>query len=161
MLQENIFRSAKPEDDDFVFGLYLQRRTDEIAAFGWDQGAEQSFLKMQFDMRRKAYRMRYPRADHRIIQTDGVPVGEMIVYRAENSLGLVDISISKEFRGRGIGAEAIRLLQNEADAEHLPIILHVDRINLDAQRLYQRIGFVVTDDSDEVTIEMKWTGNQM
>lgn len=161
MLQEIIFNRAKPEDDYFLFALYVERRSGEIAGLGWSDADVNAFLRMQFDMRRKSYEMRYPGAEYRIIQSEGLPLGEMIVHRTGKTLALVDITVSAEFRGRGVGARAIRILLQEANDANLPVILHVDRANPDAQRLYQRLGFVVTNDSDQLWVEMKWPGNKL
>ncbi|MEQ1605020.1 MAG: GNAT family N-acetyltransferase [Pyrinomonadaceae bacterium] len=153
---EIAFRKANDEDAEFLYGLYAEKRDDEIACFGWSQSETLSFLKMQFDLRRKAYEMRYPHAEYRVIQLSEGPVGEMIVYRTRNLLTLVDITVSGEVRGRGIGTEAIRRLQNEALEAHSGVVLHVDSTNPRAQRLYQRLGFVGTGEPDQVSIEMRW-----
>ncbi|MEQ1644512.1 MAG: GNAT family N-acetyltransferase [Pyrinomonadaceae bacterium] len=156
MLQDIIFRRAEPNDEDFLFSQYLERRSPELAGLGWGDREVHSFLKMQYEMRRQAYHGRYPKAEYRVIQLGKIAVGQMIVHRTEDLITLVDVSISSEFRGRGIGAGSIRRLQNEAEQAGVPIILHVDRTNFDARKLYIALDFAVTHDTDQVSVEMKW-----
>ena len=71
---------------------------------------------------------------------DGEPAGRLYVARWKKELRIVDIALLPEHRGRGIGAELLRELLEEADAAGKPVTIHVEREN-PAMGLYQRLGF--------------------
>jgi ribosomal protein S18 acetylase RimI-like enzyme len=145
--------AATSDDQDFLRKLYYTTRTDEVSAFGWNESEQDSFLNMQFEMQQRAYAMQFPAAECSIILFDGVPVGRLIVDRSGDAVSLTDITVAPEFRGRGIGSRLIGRLQGEGKA----IVLNVDKQNADARRLYQRLGFTETGET-ELAYSMRWDG---
>ena len=148
------FRAVQDEDQEFLLRLYASSRTD-LGMFGWDRAAEQAFLKMQFEMQSRSYAMQFPTALHSIIVLRNEPAGRLIVDQRDDAVSLVDITISPEFRSRGIGAAVIRGLQDEAGGRGVPLVLAVDRGNPRALELYIRLGFIPTEEN-EMTIWMRW-----
>ncbi len=146
-------REVKSDDDEFLLGLYQATRRDEVAAFGWSEAEQNSFLTMQFEMQARAYAMQSPNADRSIILCDGVPAGRLIVDRSGETVSLIDIAVLPAFRGRGIASQLITLLKKESGT----ILLSVDKANASARRLYKRHGFVITGES-EFAFEMQWAG---
>jgi ribosomal protein S18 acetylase RimI-like enzyme/SAM-dependent methyltransferase len=145
-------REAAPGDEEFLRTLYRTTRREEVAAFGWPDEAQDSFLTMQFEMQKNAYAIQYPNADHRIILADGVPAGRIIVDRSGEITSLTDISVLPAFRGRGIASQLIARLKSESKT----IVLNVDKRNNLARRLYEKLGFVATSES-ELGFAMRWT----
>jgi ribosomal protein S18 acetylase RimI-like enzyme len=141
------------DDQEFLFRLYASTRLHEIAAFGWPEPQQQSFLLMQFNAQQRWYEMSYGQADHQIIEQEGVPIGRLMVLRQLGSVLLVDIAVLPEFRGQGIGGELIRQLIRECDQKKLPLRLQVQKVN-PAQRLYERLGFTRTGE-DQMYIQME------
>jgi len=60
---------------------------------------------------------------------------------------LHQMQILPEFKSKGIGAELIRQTILRSEKIHKPITLFVVK-NTPAKSLYERFGFVVTDDSE-------------
>lgn len=61
---------------------------------------------------------------------------------------LDDFSVSTPCRGRGIGTALLKAAEQYARDRGIPqVVLHVEKSNLRARRLYKRSGF--TDDKDE------------
>ena len=58
---------------------------------------------------------------------------------------LVDIAFLPQACGRGFGEGVIRSLQAAAEQTHAPLTLTVQQINIKAQRLYTRLGFIVEE----------------
>lgn len=144
-------RKVLAEDDDFLRRLYRTTRADEVAAFGWSEAEQDSFIKMQFEMREASYAMQYPAAEHSVVLVDGVQAGRIIVDRSGDVTSLTDIALLPEFRGRGFASRLIGGLQKETNA----IVLSVDKENTAAMRLYEKHGFVVTGET-EFTFAMRW-----
>jgi ribosomal protein S18 acetylase RimI-like enzyme len=68
------------------------------------------------------------------------------VERRVTEIFLSQIELLPAFQGQGIGSQLITDLMDEARQQNLPITLQVLKVN-PAQRLYQRLGFVVTGET--------------
>ena len=102
-------------------------------------------------------RSRYPTAQLLVVTADGSDVGRLYRTEAEGSeLWLLDVALLPEWRGRGIGSRLVTNLVAEADARGVRLCLHVNRTNR-ARQLYERLGFVVTGES-ELTLRMEHPG---
>jgi ribosomal protein S18 acetylase RimI-like enzyme len=146
-------RPATPEDEAFLLEVYAGTRLDELAGLDWSEDQKQAFIKMQFLARERSY----PRSDNRIILLDGRPVGRMMVDRGEEAILLRDIALLPEYRNAGIGSRLIQELMTEATVAGKPIVLHVVSTS-PAVRLYERLGFRITGESEPATayFEMQW-----
>ena len=131
-----------PDDEDFLWRLYDQPRTPEVAAFGWPPEQQEAFLRMQYRARRGSYDTAYPAAERRILLENGVPAGAMIVDRNHREIRLVDIALCgaseprlRRARNRGSdpsGGELDSPFAPQRPARGNPAI-----------RLYQRLGLVL------------------
>ena len=70
------------------------------------------------------------------------------VHHEENPyIYLDDFSVTKEYRSNGIGSGMIQVAESYAEEIHIPaILLHVEKSNTAAFRLYQRLGYAVQED---------------
>jgi ribosomal protein S18 acetylase RimI-like enzyme len=144
-----------PEDEAFLQDLYASTRREEVAAWGWEPAQQDAFLHMQFQMQRRAYAMQFAAADHRLILHDGIPAGCLLVARLPDAIRLVDIALLPQFQGHGLGTAAITALQAESAAADKPLRLTVRPENQGARRLYERLGFTVTAQTD-LDETMEW-----
>lgn len=141
-------RPVEPGDEGFLHRVYAAARADEIAPFGWSEAQRDAFMMMQSTLQRRSWEAQFPRVDRAVVLVDGAPAGRMYVDRSGASLQLVDIALLPEHRGAGVGGRLIRALLTEADRTGKPVCLHVARDNRRARRLYERLGFVVTQRSE-------------
>jgi ribosomal protein S18 acetylase RimI-like enzyme len=148
-------RPAGDDDCEFLYRVYVGARAGEFAALSWSGPQLDAFLRMQFNAQQAAYRGAFPNARHSIILCDGEPAGRLLVARTDEGLRLVDISLLPERRGAGVGAALIKELQDEAGREGVPLRLQVLKTN-PALRLYERLGFKVTEDTG-AGFQMEWT----
>jgi ribosomal protein S18 acetylase RimI-like enzyme len=149
-------RAATALDDDFLMEVFASTREAELAALP-DPAIASGFIKMQFDVQRRSYKAAHPRAENRIIGFQGNEIGRILVDYAPPEIRLVDISLLKEFRARGVGSFIIRALINEAVEAGKPLTLSVYSFN-PALHLYERLGFSKTGE-DGLYIEMRWDGD--
>ena len=68
---------------------------------------------------------------------------------------IVDVALLPSYRGRSLGARLIGDIQQQAAATGCIVSIHVEAHN-PAQRLYERLGFVVAEDLG-VYRRMEWT----
>jgi GNAT superfamily N-acetyltransferase len=144
-------RPLDSSDEFFLFQVYASTRADEMALISWPPDVEEAFLRIQFRAQNQHYHTAYPQAIYQIIEWDGIPVGRIILNRADSLTSLVDISLLPAYRGQGFGTALISSLQ----AENNSIRLHVLKSN-PALNLYQRLGFVFKSE-DELYLEMEWS----
>lgn len=83
---------------------------------------------------------------------EGATIGFALLHRfEEGSWFLWDYAIDKDFQNRGLGARALRELIEYMRKNHGMRVMTTTYImgNEQAKRLYERVGFVVTDVVDE------------
>lgn len=78
---------------------------------------------------------------------DEALVGEASIMVSESGAYCERIDINEEYRNQGIGTEALKLLSREFGT------VTVAPDNEDAQRLYERIGYDVTDKGDNWSVD--------
>ncbi len=149
-----LLRPALPPDEIFLFELYASTRADEMAACGWPPEQQQAFLRQQYAARRAAYQTSFPGAMQSIVHVGGGKIGAITVHHAESEIRLVDLALMPAHRGKGVGRTLVEELLAEARSAGMPVTLHVFKNNA-AQRLYRRLGFVVTGSKGEYTA-MAW-----
>lgn len=148
-------RASGPEDEGFLYQVYASTRAEEVAAFGWNEAQQTAFLRMQFGAQQRAYQWQFPGAEHSVILADGEAIGRLIVVKTDGEIRLTDITLLPARRNAGVGTSLIKELQAQAATERLPLRLRVMKENVAARRLYERLGFTTTDESD-THLMMEW-----
>lgn len=138
-------RPTEDGDQAFLFQLYRDTRSKEMAGWGWDATQQQSFLELQFRARTISYSA-YPNIEHSIILGGVHPIGRLVISRMENEIRLVDIALVSKARGNGVGTKLIADLIVTAQSENKPLRLHVEKFNR-AVQLYWRLGFQLLEDT--------------
>ncbi|NNF07464.1 MAG: GNAT family N-acetyltransferase, partial [Candidatus Eisenbacteria bacterium] len=129
-------------------------RAEEMASWGWSEAQQTAFLNHQHTMRENQYQSLYKEALHQLILLEDKPVGRRLVGFTDTEITLVDIALLSEHRGKGIGSQLIRELQDRAESEGKALILSVTAENR-ARILYERLGFLVTKDGG-MYLSMRW-----
>lgn len=142
-------REALPSDQAWLAALYAEVRHDEVASFGWDAASAGRFLAQQFAAQQAGYRAAWPQSRCMIVeQGEGTDpsvdfrIGRFWVDRSAGVSRVLDISLLRAWRGRGIGTQVLRSFLDEADRSEQPVLLQVADGN-PARRLYERCGFEV------------------
>jgi GNAT superfamily N-acetyltransferase len=143
-------RSARPDDEDFLFELFRQTVGDELAMLG------DAMLRMQFKAQLLTYSAQFPAAEHQIIMLDERAIGRVLVERSESENRGVDIALLREYRNGGIGKMLVQELLDEAARAGKPFRISVVKSN-PALHLYQRLGFKTTGDTGTQFL-MEWVG---
>ena len=107
------------------------------ATWGWDENTQRQRQQEEF----AAY-------TYQVIEVAGQSVGTCIVRREPDCFYLSGLYLLPEYQGRGLGSLVLQSLLSEGEAHKLPIRLRVLRVNSHAQRLYERHGFTVTDETE-------------
>ncbi len=139
------YRPYAAEDFDFIEALYRSTRDEELALSGWPEAAKTEFLAQQHRAQHQHYQAHYPDAERLILERDGTPIGRLYVDAWPLELRIVDISLMPAVRGQGIGEAVLRDVIAWAEDQAKGVSIHVEKFN-PARRLYQRLGFVMTED---------------
>lgn len=150
--------SLRPEvEADAAFRLALFRVS---RGPGWDQvplppDLLTKIMEQQFRAQVQGYATAFPDARLEIIEVEGAPAGRLATYRGPGGVHLIDIALTPERRGQGVGGAILRALMDEAAALAAPLTLQVALDNLDAQRLYHRLGFAAQS-ADGTHLALRW-----
>ncbi|TCO48360.1 ribosomal protein S18 acetylase RimI-like enzyme [Kribbella antiqua] len=90
-----------------------------------------------------------------VVELDDRPVGRLRVSRTVESIELCGIQLLSRVQNRGIGTAIITALQSEAAGAGIPLDLGVEKDNLNARRLYDRLGFTKIGE-DEREDKLRW-----
>lgn len=149
-------RPEQAADELFIFRLFACGRPDLewITGIGKDQKTE--LLVQQFQCEHEQLRRDYPSAEYSIILLEGNPVGRLYFHRGEKEYRILVITLTPEYRGRGIGENLIKNILRQASEAGKPVRIQVAWYNYPARALYERMGFRVMEDAG-VYCEMQWS----
>jgi len=127
-----------------VYEAAIKPYIDEL--FGWDETTHRAFIRDNLTAN----------SNHVAIVIDGERVGIAQIEETDDRISLHQIEILPAYQGRGSGAGLIRSLQERSVATGKPIHLSVFHLNVDARRLYERLGFREVS-ATERDVQMIWT----
>ncbi|HSC67512.1 MAG TPA: GNAT family N-acetyltransferase [Cellvibrio sp.] len=140
-------RLAGADDEPFLRELFCSIRTD-LALLPLPQAQLEQLIRQQYDWQQKGYASQYSGAENWIIENQSVAVGKVTLHRAASRMHIIDFIMTQERRGQGLGGAILRALQSQVNADGGILSLRVDRQNLRAKQLYQRLGFIKEQSTD-------------
>jgi GNAT superfamily N-acetyltransferase len=132
---------VQPGDLDFVKLIYRSTR-DDLSQLDAEDEFIDILIEQQFQAQAHSYEQEFPSATHLIIEHQAQSVGRLILDFGSDSLNILDVALSRDMRGRGLGSHLLRGLQEAAVRVGAPLHLSVDPANVGAHRLYLQLGFV-------------------
>lgn len=133
------YRPAQSADLDFLYDMH-RATTRRLVEETWGQW-EEAWQRQRFEQA-------FHPAELLIIQVEGADVGVLRVQDRAEEIFLAVIEVLPAYQNRGIGTQVIRELLSRAEREQKPVALQVLKANVDARRLYQRLGFGVTGETE-------------
>ena len=145
---EIILRSAATPDGDFVFRVWKTSMKQYIeATWGWDEASQLQRQQAEFQ--------EFADPHYQVIEIACQPIGTLILNRQPDQIYLSGLYLLPEYQHQGIGSRILHDLLSEAKASKLPLRLRVLNANLQARNWYDRLGFVVVDESDSAFTVME------
>jgi ribosomal protein S18 acetylase RimI-like enzyme len=136
-------RTAIADDRPFLARLFAACRADDFAPLG--EPTANRLLQTQFDGQYASYHEQFDPAGDHIIMLHAEPIGRIWVNSQPDAWRLVDIALLPEHRSQGVASTLLRDLLDQAKANSATVRLYVRTDNVGAQRLYERLGFTVTE----------------
>jgi GNAT superfamily N-acetyltransferase len=130
-------RPARAEDYGFALALYVETiKPYTIAFMDWvDEVETARFARL------------WRTDDTQIITLDGIDSGWVEASDDGNEIFLKQLYVVPALQRRGIGTQVMKLLLDRWRTLQRPVVLGVLKNN-PARRLYERLGFVVTGETD-------------
>jgi ribosomal protein S18 acetylase RimI-like enzyme len=138
-------RTTTDADMPFLLRLYATTRMDELAQVPWSDEEKAAFVVQQFTAQHEHWQAHYADTTWDVILCDEEPIGRLYVSRWPDEIRIVDIALMPEYRNAGIGTRFFRELFEESDRTERKVSIHVEVFN-PARRLYERLGFIQTED---------------
>lgn len=143
---EFVLRPATPADYRWLWEL--KRDTMRIYV-------EQTWGSWEDDAQEAFFRRSYSPDKIQLIMVDGQRAGLLHLEREPDAIFLANIQIHSDFQGRGLGTAVIRSLLQTAQSLRTSVRLQVLKVNSGAQRLYTRLGFIVSGETHTHRM-MRW-----
>ena len=102
----------------------------------WDEARERAQFGEQLDV-----------ASTRIVQLHGADIGFLMSQDHGDDVELHTLCIAPAYQSRGVGRYMTRRLVSEARAAGRGVVLSVLKVNERARRFYERLGFVIVNES--------------
>lgn len=125
-------------DTDLPFLLQLRAAT---------MGPHRQAAGISESLSQRQEKVRSHFASANILEIDGRPIGLLKVVRQAEQWELLQLQLSPEFQGQGLGTRLVSELLTEAQAAKVPLRLSVLKVN-PACRLYERLGFKQVSESE-------------
>ncbi|MCR8657149.1 GNAT family N-acetyltransferase [Paenibacillus endoradicis] len=134
---------------EFLFSLFVSTLAVEMAAWGWSNPQALLFLSSQYDIQQRSYKQQF-----RNLKT-------YMMFQAEQtgSIRIVNLIITSNMQGLGIGTSVLRFLQRNAGQQHKSIDLSVENTN-HAKQWYIHLGFAEVSVQDWNS-SMSWYPEQL
>lgn len=132
-------RSATPEDCNLIYALHSQSVRPYVEKiWGWDEGYQQKDFDRDFS-----------HIEHfKVIEMDGRLVGFVQCCLEHSCYHVVEMHLRPEYRGKGIGSDILKALQESCMVQGRKIQIGYFKENDKAKNLYQKLGFVQTEETD-------------
>lgn len=152
-------RRAALEDAPFLADVVIQAT---LAQGRFSQDVDEGEYRSEYEeWTRETILGGIPNCTLSVIEEDGCPIGRLRVVRNGISITLAGIQLLPAYQNKGIGSILIEQLKREADRNHIPLLISVEKDNPRAQRFYLRHGCRMVDENkDEYELEYRPSTNQ-
>ncbi len=141
------YKLRKATEKDFQLSYEIRKNAlgkyvDET--WGWDEEWQMKYHEEDFN------------ADIlQIIEADGKPAGSLESFDEDGVIRVSGIYIIDEYQNKGIGADIMRTIIEEAKSKSKAVKLQVLKVNKRAKKFYERLGFTHCGEN-ETHFQMKY-----
>lgn len=131
-------RPVTEADYDYIYLLNSTTMRPYVEPiWGWDE-----------EVQRSAFARRWNPDNQQIIIVEGRNAGRITLNETDELIYIAQINLLPEFQSKGMGSAVIESVKADAARKGKLVELRVLKTNPNAQRLYERLGFTVFDESD-------------
>ncbi len=151
-------RAIYEEDLPRLFEIYASTRAEELALVpDWPEEQKMAFLSQQFVAQHQYYQEFYKGAELQLILLEQEVVGRLYVHwmYSPQEVRIMDVALLPAYRGRGIGSQLIKAVQQKGAEMGKTVTIHVE-YNNPALQLYERLGFQKIGEFNSVYYLLEW-----
>jgi GNAT superfamily N-acetyltransferase len=138
-------RPRRARDEEFLRMAYESSRDVETKDVLWPTPADrEAFFRHQFDAQQKHFDNFYENLDYDIIESDGKPIGRLVLSWETDHLVCVDIIIIAKYRRQKIGSAIMEAITKEVDRRGISCSLMYEKWKPYLEKFYERYGFKTT-----------------
>lgn len=137
-MQQYYLEKATINDSDFFYQVkktVLKNYIEKI--WGWNEDFQIQFHQQNFHV-----------DETRIIKMDKAAVGVVEIKEDAYRIFISSLYLLPQYQNKGIGSSIIQQLITKATDKNKRVALEVLKINTGAQKLYKKLGFVLTEGDD-------------
>ncbi|MBN2881028.1 GNAT family N-acetyltransferase [Candidatus Woesearchaeota archaeon] len=84
-----------------------------------------------------------------IVELDNIPAGQ-VRFNIQNDSAVISVSLSKDYRGKGLGSKVIQLASNKFCSEFNinKIIAYIRQDNISSRKSFEKAGYTLLNDKD-------------
>ena len=128
-------RKSTSQDLDLTYKIKKNALSEYLELlWGWNNEAQYEFHQEHFNPN-----------NFQLIEIFDEPIGYLETTQKNDVLFLLNLMISKQFQGKGIG----KIILGDLLKNHSHIELEVLKVNLRAIRFYQNFGFKILEEMDD------------
>jgi len=148
-------RTVTFDDHPFLLSLYGSTREEELSqAENLTPDQKAAFVQMQFLAQNNYLQEKYPNASCELLLDDAVPIGRRYLDRQEEVIHVIDLSLTPERRGRGLGTVLMNEVLQEAREKKLVVTLYLQKTER-CWNFFERMGFQsIADDGVNYLMEL-------
>jgi ribosomal protein S18 acetylase RimI-like enzyme len=126
-------------EKDVAYKLYKEAFFDIISkTFGWNENSQITRFNS------------YNLSDFRWINIYGINIGYLCLVIDDDSFHLRLFVIAKQHQRKGYGKRVLRTIEDAAFAKNKSIKMSSFKLNSQANHFYKKLGYILTDDNDEI-----------
>jgi ribosomal protein S18 acetylase RimI-like enzyme len=126
----------------------------EVDACARIMAASEPWITLGRDIRSARKTMADASRERYVALDDGELAGFVILNLGGPLAGyLQTICVAPEYRGRGVGTELMRFLEDRIFRDHASVYLMVSSFNTSARRLYERLGYTLIGELSDYLID--------
>lgn len=146
------FRQITEEDSKISYEIFLAGRPDLHHFASVNDNICKSIIKQQYELSQAHTNLEELKSRFLIIY-EGKPIGRFYLRHNNMNVEITSLSILPQYRNMGIGRYVMEKIISNAKEKGKDINLKVAWYNLDARRLYERLGFKEID-NHTIYVEM-------
>ncbi|MBX3020263.1 MAG: GNAT family N-acetyltransferase [Bdellovibrionales bacterium] len=136
-MQQYSISDPLKDDYDFLKSVHHETLREHIEKiWSWNEAAQDDFFKKEFEF-----------GQIKLIRAFNHAVGYLHVREQKHVVTIVNLLILPEFQRRGLGSQILLDILKNAKAGQRLVKLGVLKVNLDAKKLYETLGFKMYEET--------------
>lgn len=138
-------------DYEFVYQLnkVTMKELVERIYGSWDENLQRQYFKDNFSL-----------INNFIIVENESYIGNFAFEETKERLFIKNIQLLPQFQGKGIGSQILQELIKSATLKKIPLELRVYKLNGKAKKLYEKLGFIISEETSTHFLMRYPTGQQ-